>query len=329
MRRIALTNLFFLAATCLCLGRTDPGTQQSLAAAEQQADIFSDDAGPWQMEVDFIAQVREPLNGHLTLKWAATDRWWRKITLAEFQETDIRTGDKLYISRNLGYTPLRVKDLLSLIQFSNKPGPWQVKKEKQRTEDGIQMTCIQARSAQPKTHPEETHELCLDAASHDLLSDEWKDNPDHMFRRDYGQESGFRGHRFPRSLVWFDNGSKVLSANVVTLETAPLDPALLVPPQGAIERRQCDDLKPPVPIKIPDPTYPESASQNRLMGDTTVAMTVLTDGSVENIQIVGRATHGMDEATVQTLKRWKFKPAMCGTEPVVFDIEVIVSFRLD
>jgi outer membrane biosynthesis protein TonB len=36
----------------------------------------------------------------------------------------------------------------------------------------------------------------------------------------------------------------------------------------------------------------------------------------------------MDDATLETLKRWKFKPAMCGAEPVVADIQVVVSFRL-
>ena len=65
------------------------------------------------------------------------------------------------------------------------------------------------------------------------------------------------------------------------------------------------------------------------MGDTTVSMTVLSDGSVADIQLLGRATHSMDQATLQTLKTWKFKPAMCGTEPVVSDIEVVVSFRLE
>jgi hypothetical protein len=28
------------------------------------------------------------------------------------------------------------------------------------------------------------------------------------------------------------------------------------------------------------------------------------------------------------LKDWKFKPAMCGAEPVVTDIQVVVDFRL-
>jgi TonB family protein len=64
------------------------------------------------------------------------------------------------------------------------------------------------------------------------------------------------------------------------------------------------------------------------MGDTSVAMTVLTDGSVTDVRLIGTSSRSMDEVTLQTLKGWKFKPAMCGSEPVVSDLEVVVSFRV-
>ena len=124
------------------------------------------------------------------------------------------------------------------------------------------------------------------------------------------------------------NGSKVIEAQVASLVTAPLDEKLLVPPAGAIERRQCEGMKHAVPLKTPDPSYPKSASENHLLGDSTVSMSVVLDGSVDNIQLIGSSTHAMDEATLQILKTWKFKPAMCGAEPVTSDIQVVVSFRL-
>ena len=57
-------------------------------------------------------------------------------------------------------------------------------------------------------------------------------------------------------------------------------------------------------------------------------MTVLADGSVTDIRLVGRAARAMDQAVLEALKGWKFKPAMCGAEPVVSDITVVVSFRM-
>jgi NAD-dependent SIR2 family protein deacetylase len=52
------------------------------------------------------------------------------------------------------------------------------------------------------------------------------------------------------------NGTKVITANVDNLTTAPFDETLLVPPKGAIERRQCADMKHAVPVKTPDRVYP-------------------------------------------------------------------------
>lgn len=81
-------------------------------------------------------------------------------------------------------------------------------------------------------------------------------------------------------------------------------------PKRAIERRMCEGMKHAVAIKTPDPMYPQSASQNKLTEDTTVAMTILSDGSVADIQLVGRAAQRMDEAPLATLRGWKFEPAM-------------------
>ena len=161
------------------------------------------------------------------------------------------------------------------------------------------------------------------------MSDEWKERPDGSGRLEYSDYLEFRGHRYPRKIEQFENGIKAITAQIVSLATVPLNEALLVPPKEAIERRQCAGMKHPVPVKTPDPLYPKSASQNRLMGDTSVSMTVFADGSVGEIQLIGSSTRSMDDATLQTLKGWKFKPAMCGADPVVSDIEVMVSFRLE
>jgi protein TonB len=84
----------------------------------------------------------------------------------------------------------------------------------------------------------------------------------------------------------------------------------------------------PVALKTPDPAYPRSASQNRIGGTATVALTVLPDGSVDNVQLIGSAGKEMDQITQEIVKTWKFKPAMCGNEPVASDIRVDMNFRL-
>ena len=197
---------------------------------------------------------------------------------------------------------------------------------KNHLEQGVQSSCFEVRLESGRG--QRTHEICVNPTSREILTDDWDEPPDQHGRHEFSDYAEFRGHRSPRQMKLFVNGSKVVDLHVLTLETAALDDSLLTAPFGAIERRMCAGIKHPVPVKTPDPLYPKSSSQNGMMGDTAVSMTVLTDGSVDNIQLVGSSTRAMDEATLQTLKSWRFKPAMCGTEAVVSDIEVVVSFRL-
>jgi TonB family protein len=325
MKILISTILFLFCAFHLLLASTNPASQQLLITAKQQASLFQHDVSPFELDIDFLVQVQVPTQGHLSLKWEADERWWRKIVVGDFEQIDIRNGDRLYTSRNAPFTPVRIRELISLLQFAEHSEGLQVKKQKQRVERGVEMTCLQVGRATDRGEP---HEVCMNSASHEILSDEWKEPPDERRRQQYAEYFDFRTHRYPRKLELFVNGISAITAHVGSLTTATLDQTLLVAPRGAIERRQCADMKHAVPVKTPDPMYPKSASENRLMGDTIVSMTVLADGSVSDIQLVGSATRSMDDATLQTLKGWKFKPAMCGAEPVVSDIEVVVSFRL-
>lgn len=250
--------------------------------------------------------------------------WWSKVVIGDFEQISMHDGEMLYTVRNRP-TPMRVGEINSLIHFAQLPDELNAKKMKEQVKNGVAVTCLQAEREKYKS---EVHEICVDQASNEILSDAWPEPPDEHRREQFEDYFDFQGHRYPRKLQLQVNGSKVITANVESLQTAPFDKALLIPPQGAIERRECPDLKHAQPVKTPDPAYPQSASHNGLMGDTAVAMTVLTDGSVSDIHLIETSTHSMDEATLQNLKGWKFKPAMCGSEPVVSDIEVVVSFRL-
>jgi TonB family protein len=325
MKKVLLATVLLVGSFPLLMGGTaNPALQQLLVTARQQASLFHDQNSPIQLDVDFLAQINVPTQGHLTLKWQAKDRWWRRIVIGDFEQTEIRNGDRLYTSRNLSFTPVRIGELISLLQFAEGSEGLLARNKKERIENGIDMVCIRVEGASRG----KTHEVCVDSVSRDILSDEWREPPDERRREQYSDYFDFGGHRYPRKLQLLVNGLKVVTANVDNLTTAAFEQTLLVAPKGAIERRQCADMKHAVPVRTPDPMYPKSARENKLTGDTTIAMTVLTDGSVSGIRLVGSAARSMDDASLQTLKSWRFKPAMCGSEPVVSDIEVVVSFRL-
>ncbi len=51
---------------------------------------------------------------------------------------------------------------------------------------------------------------------------------------EYSDYFEFRGHRYPRKLALYENGVRLLRAEVVQLAATPLDPERLVPPRARL-----------------------------------------------------------------------------------------------
>jgi TonB family protein len=324
MRSVILIGAFLSAIFPNCAAGDTPA-QQLLSKAMAQSDLFHDQAKPLQLDVDFSAQMYIPAQGHLTFKWEAKNRWWRKVVMGKFEETEIQNGEMHYVTRNAEFTPIRIGQLEGLLQFAEPDHQFQVKKEKKKRQNGMAVSCLRV---EENAFHRQRREICLNEASQDIVSDDWELPPDEKRHEQFSDYFEFNGRHYPRKLELLVNGIKAVAATVVSLTEAPFDESLLVPPKGAIARRICEGMIQPRALKTPEPAYPRSASENKIMGDTIVVVTILEDGSVADIHLVGTAVRSMDEATLQTLKSWKFKPAMCGSEPVVSDLMVVVSFRL-
>jgi hypothetical protein len=50
-----------------------------------------------------------------------------------------------------------------------------------------------------------------------------------------------------------------------------------------------------------------------------LAITILADGNVGDVQVMGQ-NNSFAADTISTVKLWKFRPAMCGDQPVVSDL---------
>src|ERR1700745_4202231 len=175
MKKLILTTALFIGSLPLLTGSTDPASQQFLITAMQQASLFHDQARPLQLDVDFLAQMNVPTQGHLTLKWEAKDRWRRRIVMGDFEQTDVRSDDRLYTIRNASFTPVRIKELVSLLHFADGSEGLLAKKQRKRAENGVEMSCLQVERENVRGKP---HQVCVNSASHEILSDEWQEPPD-------------------------------------------------------------------------------------------------------------------------------------------------------
>jgi TonB family protein len=322
-----MCRLLWIPAILLCAGapalaQSDSDLQQLLISASQRSQLAYNPSGPYALDVDFVAQANVPARGHMTLKWEANDRWWRQTDLGDFHQIEVKNGEWHYTSRNASFTALRVTDLIELLHFAYETARLTAKKEKHRTENGVEMNCIEV---DHRGFPEGSHEICLSDGSNDILVDDFQFSPSAQHRGQFSDYFDFGTHRFPRKLELIEDSSKVITAKVMNLQSEPFDQSLLASPPGAIARRECDGMKHAWPIKPFNFQRPMSAD-NRIGGAVAVTVTVQTDGTVSDVQFEETAGQMLDAVTLKALRSAKFTPAMCGSEPVVSDFMVRVDF---
>ncbi len=77
-----------------------------------------------------------------------------------------------------------------------------------------------------------------------------------------------------------------------------------------------------------EPQYSEPARRAHLQGSVKIRIDVGLDGIPTNIRVVEPIGMGLDEAAIEAVKRWRFRPALVGDRPVVAPALVEVGFHL-
>jgi TonB family protein len=78
----------------------------------------------------------------------------------------------------------------------------------------------------------------------------------------------------------------------------------------------------------PDPGYSEEGRKTKAHGTVVLSLVVGPDGRPRDIKVVRWLGAGLDEKAVDTVKEWKFEPAMKGGKPVAVQIMVEINFHL-
>lgn len=89
---------------------------------------------------------------------------------------------------------------------------------------------------------------------------------------------------------------------------------------------------PPEPINPVAPDYPAFAIRTGIEGLVYLEVDVYKDGSIGNIKVLKSLMSGpggLDEAAVNTVKRWKFQPGKSGGKPVDTTVIIPIEFTLN
>jgi TonB family protein len=87
-------------------------------------------------------------------------------------------------------------------------------------------------------------------------------------------------------------------------------------------------VSPPIPIYKPEPAYSEEARKAKYQGTVVLWIVVDAQGNVTDPRVVRPLGLGLDEKALETVRTWKFKPALRNGTPVPVRVIVEVSFRL-
>ncbi len=98
---------------------------------------------------------------------------------------------------------------------------------------------------------------------------------------------------------------------------------------GSVPVRIAEGVVRPVKVFGPPPRYTEEAREARVQGAVVLQAVIDTRGDVSDVKVLQGLSEGLDQAAVEAVRQWKFKPATLNGERVAVYYEVAVDFRLE
>ena len=81
-------------------------------------------------------------------------------------------------------------------------------------------------------------------------------------------------------------------------------------------------------LRKTSPVYPAIAKNARVQGAVILAAVIGKDGSIQNLHVVSTASPLLNQAAIDAVREWKYRPYILDGEPVEVDTTVTVNFVL-
>ena len=83
-------------------------------------------------------------------------------------------------------------------------------------------------------------------------------------------------------------------------------------------------------MKVHDvtPQYPQMAKIARVQGPVVLAAVIGKDGTIQGLRVVSSASPLLNQAAVEAVKQWRYRPYILNGEPVEVDTTITVNFTL-
>ncbi len=82
----------------------------------------------------------------------------------------------------------------------------------------------------------------------------------------------------------------------------------------------------PILLERVEPAYPDAARIARLGGRVTLRAVIAEDGAVESVEVLASTSTLFNDAAVDAVRKWRYRPALMNGKPVRVYFTVVVTF---
>jgi protein TonB len=100
-------------------------------------------------------------------------------------------------------------------------------------------------------------------------------------------------------------------------------------PNPSAPYRVGGDVKAPVVMYRVAPQYTAEARQNHTTGIVILEAIIDKDGRVKNATVLKGLPDGLDQAALDAVRQWQFRPATLAGQPVEVIFNLTINFKLD
>jgi TonB family protein len=303
--------------------------KELIQKAREVSDIRADGAPAFRMEGTFRIIPKKggkEIEGTYAEIWISRTKWRREAQTSSSQNVEIGAGSKSWV------VPAGADRLSKALspRLTLRPQPFsrdaaEISRVSERQIDSIKMTCFESKTRWEKVVD------CVDPANSVLLVHETVSRstpaPFHQSCM-YRKYEKFGQRLFPRSIRCTSDPDDDVELTILKLVAEPLpDEALFARPPGAVEVGNCQTRpNPPQAVYTRDPAYPGHHSEN--FNVTVVLWTIVgEDGKPRDSRVARSVGKDFDQAALDALENWTFKPATCQGSPIALPINVEITFR--
>jgi TonB family protein len=143
----------------------------------------------------------------------------------------------------------------------------------------------------------------------------------------------FQDRLIARSVAEYENGHRILSATIDTLELLdPSDAALTPPPEAHVPGTSAAEIPASVMagrrVKGPNPVYPQDAKEARAEGEVVLKALIGRDGHIHDLKVVSAAYPTLVASALVAVAQWQYQPYLLNGEPVEVQTEIRVIYSL-